>query len=237
MTAAAPADHAAASRLVAALEHAWTAIRSHHPEVPQVIIVVASGSDPRSRRLNLGHFAADRWQLTSPDAPTDRPEVLVSGEGLQRGPVDVLGTLLHEAAYGLSPLPARSATPAVKAATTTAATPPSPASSAWRSPTWTPSAGPSPASPTKPPPATPRRWPSWERRWCCGAGPSRPARPGRAAPVPWPARVAVAAASVWRGPCWSWPRFCVAPAPSPSSPRTTNPVDAYQRVAETLTLP
>jgi hypothetical protein len=102
MTAAASADRAAASHLVAALEHAWTAIRTHHPDVPQVVIVVASGSDPRSRRLNLGHFAAGRWQLTSPDQPTDRPEVLVSGEGLQRGPVDVLGTLLHEAAHGLA---------------------------------------------------------------------------------------------------------------------------------------
>ncbi len=28
--------------------------------------------------------------------------MLVSGEGLQRGPVDVLGTLLHEAAHGLA---------------------------------------------------------------------------------------------------------------------------------------
>jgi hypothetical protein len=95
-------DRAVASRLVAALEHAWTTIRRHHPEVPQVVIVVASGSDPRSRRLNLGHFAAGRWQLTSSDQPSDRAEVLVSGEGLQRGPVDVLGTLLHEAAHGLS---------------------------------------------------------------------------------------------------------------------------------------
>jgi hypothetical protein len=100
MTPAPPVDRAAASRLVAALEHAWTAIRRHHPDVPQVVIVVASGSDPRSRRLNLGHFAAGRWQLT--DRPTDRAEVLVSGEGLQRGPVDVLGTLLHEAAHGLA---------------------------------------------------------------------------------------------------------------------------------------
>jgi hypothetical protein len=100
MTAAPPVDRAAASRLVAALEHAWTAIRSHHPDVPQVVIVVASGTDPRSRRLNLGHFAAGRWQLT--DQATDRAEVLVSGEGLQRGPIDVLGTLLHEAAHGLA---------------------------------------------------------------------------------------------------------------------------------------
>ena len=28
--------------------------------------------------------------------------MLVSGEGLQRGPIDVLGTLLHEAAHGLA---------------------------------------------------------------------------------------------------------------------------------------
>jgi hypothetical protein len=60
------------------------------------------GQRPRGKRLNLGHFAAGRWQLTSPDARTDRPEVLVSGEGLQRSPVDVLGTLLHEAAHGLA---------------------------------------------------------------------------------------------------------------------------------------
>ena len=100
MTAAPPVDRAAASRLVAALEHAWTAIRTHHPDVPQVVIVVASGSDPRSQRLNLGHFAAARWQLTN--QPGDRAEVLVSGEGLQRGPVDVLGTLLHEATHGLA---------------------------------------------------------------------------------------------------------------------------------------
>ena len=111
MTPAPPVDRAAASRLVAALEHAWTSIRTHHPDVPQAVVVVASGSDPRSRRLNLGPFAAGRWQLTSPDAPTDRAEVLVGGEGLQRGPVDVLGTLLYEAAHGL-PKPAASRTPA-----------------------------------------------------------------------------------------------------------------------------
>jgi hypothetical protein len=63
MTTTPSADRAAASRLVAALEHAWTAIRTHHPDVPQVVIVVASGSDPSSRRLNLGHFAAGRLRV------------------------------------------------------------------------------------------------------------------------------------------------------------------------------
>jgi hypothetical protein len=46
MTATPPVDRAATSRLIATLEHAWAAIRTQHPEVPQVVIVVASGSDP-----------------------------------------------------------------------------------------------------------------------------------------------------------------------------------------------
>jgi hypothetical protein len=86
----------AASLLVAALEHAWQRIRSRHPDVPDAVLVVASGSE--GKRLNLGHFAPHRWQVHG----ADRHEVLVGGEGLQRGPVDVLGTLLHEAAHGLA---------------------------------------------------------------------------------------------------------------------------------------
>ena len=86
----------AASLLVAALEHTWQSIRSRHPEVPEAVLVVASGAE--GKRLNLGHFAPHRWQVQG----ADRHEVLVGGEGLQRGPVDVLGTLLHEAAHGLA---------------------------------------------------------------------------------------------------------------------------------------
>src|SRR5215218_10444290 len=96
-----PATHTtigdgAASVLVAALEHAWQTIRTRHPEVPDAVLVVASGSE--GKRLNLGHFAPHRWQVNG----ADRHEVLVGGEGLQRGPTDVLGTLLHEAAHGLA---------------------------------------------------------------------------------------------------------------------------------------
>ena len=98
----------AASGLVAALETAWTAIRGRHPQVPEVVLVVAAGSDRRARGLTLGHFAAGRWELAShgdngdTTVPARRPEVLVGGEGLRRGAVDVLGTLLHEAAHGLA---------------------------------------------------------------------------------------------------------------------------------------
>jgi hypothetical protein len=96
-----PANHTstpdgAASLLVAALEHTWHTIRTHHPDVPEAVLVVASGAE--GKRLNLGHFAPHRWHVQG----ADRHEVLVGGEGLQRGPTDVLGTLLHEAAHGLA---------------------------------------------------------------------------------------------------------------------------------------
>jgi hypothetical protein len=64
--------------------------------VPHAVLVVASGSE--GKRLNWGHFAPHRWQVNG----SDHHEVLVGGEGLQRGPVEVLGTLLHEAAHGLA---------------------------------------------------------------------------------------------------------------------------------------
>jgi hypothetical protein len=86
----------AASLLVAALEHTWQSIRTHHPDVPEAVLVVASGAE--GKRLNLGHFAPHRWQVQG----ADRHEVLVGGEGLHRGPLEVLGTLLHEAAHGLA---------------------------------------------------------------------------------------------------------------------------------------
>jgi hypothetical protein len=88
----------AASAVVAAMERAWSAIRARHPGVPEVIVILGAGSEARRGLFKLGHFAAARWQV----ADQRRAEVLVSGEGLSRGPVDVLGTLLHEAAHGLA---------------------------------------------------------------------------------------------------------------------------------------
>lgn len=86
--------------ILATLEQAWAAIRRRHPEVPDVVMVLASGSDGApSGWLKLGHFAAMRWE-TGGDTPM--PEVFVGGEGLARGPVQVLGTLLHEATHALA---------------------------------------------------------------------------------------------------------------------------------------
>jgi hypothetical protein len=95
---ATPETETAASALIAALEYAWTAIRARHPEVPEVIVILGAGSEARRGLFKLGHFAAARWHVNG----QRRAEVLVSGEGLQRGPRDVLATLLHEAAHGLA---------------------------------------------------------------------------------------------------------------------------------------
>lgn len=97
--------------MVAALEGAWAAIRARHLEVPAVVMVLGAGSIGSAGGLRLGHFAAMCW--ADPDQPTTEqdgepgaavrlPEVFVGGEGLARGPADVLGTLLHEAAHALA---------------------------------------------------------------------------------------------------------------------------------------
>lgn len=40
---ATPDNSAVVSRLLAVLEHPWRAIRRHHPQIPPVVIIVASG--------------------------------------------------------------------------------------------------------------------------------------------------------------------------------------------------
>jgi hypothetical protein len=88
-----------ASAMVAALEAGWAAIRAHHSEVPAAVVVLApAGPTKPADGLRLGHFASLRWQ----HGDARMPEVLVSGEGLNRSPAEVLTTLLHEAAHALA---------------------------------------------------------------------------------------------------------------------------------------
>lgn len=85
-------------RLVTELDRTWQAIRARHPDVPEVVIALGSGSDGRRRGLRLGHFAAERWQRSDGRLP----ELFVGGEGLGHGAREVLGTLLHEGAHGMA---------------------------------------------------------------------------------------------------------------------------------------
>ena len=92
-------------QLVGAITAAWRAIQHHHPEVPDVVLTIGSGTlGKRSSATLMGHFAAGRWQLTGSkdDAAEGLHELFVSGEGLRRDPPAVLGTLLHEAVHALA---------------------------------------------------------------------------------------------------------------------------------------
>ncbi len=93
-----PTASTVSPRLMLALDHAWSAIRSRHPEVPEVVVTIGFGTDGRRGTQRLGHFAPDRWQR----GDGRLPEMFIGGEGLARGPVPVLGTLLHEATHGLA---------------------------------------------------------------------------------------------------------------------------------------
>ena len=95
-TAATRIDIQAVSRILAVLEDTWQAIRVSHPEIPLVVIIVASGTDGKQARY--GHHAPGRWHVNH----EERTEIMISGEGLRRTPADVLGTLLHEAAHALA---------------------------------------------------------------------------------------------------------------------------------------
>jgi len=111
-TAPAPrhSDTAIASPMISALEHAWTAIRANHPELPPIVIIMGGGLVPGG--LKLGHFAADRWGHreansdnaldVGADAAKVYAELFVGGEGLARQPHEIMATLLHEAAHCLA---------------------------------------------------------------------------------------------------------------------------------------
>jgi hypothetical protein len=88
--------------LIAALERAWRAIAARHSDLPPAALIIGQGSGRRGGGLVLGHFAAERWQVAGARETTYIHEVLIGGEGLQRGARDVLGTLIHEAAHAIA---------------------------------------------------------------------------------------------------------------------------------------
>jgi curved DNA-binding protein CbpA len=85
-----------ASRIIKVLEETWMEIRRWNPEIPAVVIIIASGTDGKHPRW--GHHAPGRWNV----AGEQLTEIMISGEGLRRTARDVLATLLHEAAHALA---------------------------------------------------------------------------------------------------------------------------------------
>jgi hypothetical protein len=92
-----PISEAAASQVVRACEEAWEAIRTHHPDLPDAVMILGSGVE-RGRLVKLGHWWAGRWVADG----QPRGEVLLAGEALHLKPEEVFEVLLHEAAHGLN---------------------------------------------------------------------------------------------------------------------------------------
>lgn len=86
--------------LITALSAVWTAIRRNHPEVPAVVLLPAPAQ--KGRESVLGHFAALRWRPVRSDEGAHYHEVVVVAENLNRGTLDLLDTLLHEAAHAVN---------------------------------------------------------------------------------------------------------------------------------------
>jgi len=89
------------SRIIAALEDAWQAIRDHHPQVPAVVLITGSGAHqkgtPEGYKLR-GHHWPERWIHGTQRAP----ELFIAGELLGLGGRAVLEVMLHEAAHALA---------------------------------------------------------------------------------------------------------------------------------------
>lgn len=56
-----PGGYSEASRVLTMLEETWQAIRARHPEIPPVVIIIASGTTARDARR--GRFDPQRWTV------------------------------------------------------------------------------------------------------------------------------------------------------------------------------
>jgi len=93
----------AGSLIVAAVEQAWSSIQHRHLDVPGVVVTFGAGTiGTAPGSVRLGHFAPARWAADATATETPVHELFIGGEGLARGPVNLLGTLLHEAAHALA---------------------------------------------------------------------------------------------------------------------------------------
>ena len=149
-------DTRAASLLVQVLEDTWLAIRRHHPQIPAVVIILASGTETRQPRW--GHFASARWYVEH----DERAEVMISGEALRLPPPRSWPSSCTKPPTPW-PTHAASRTPPGRAATTTSSSRPTPKNSASPSSTTSATAGPPPRSPTTPNTPTPASSPPWPR--------------------------------------------------------------------------
>ena len=87
------------SQFLLAIEGCWRAVQAKHPEIPDVVMILASGEE-RGQLVKFGHFAPLAWRESDGRGRLD--EVLVSGEAIDRPAVDIVGTVIHEAVHALA---------------------------------------------------------------------------------------------------------------------------------------
>jgi len=71
----------AASRVLTMLEKTWQATRARHPEIPPVVIIIASGTTGRDTRW--GRSGSQRWTIYTTGTPT---KILLIIPGYALGP-------------------------------------------------------------------------------------------------------------------------------------------------------
>lgn len=77
-----------------ALNTCFKALREHHPEIPNAVIVLGTSSTTR-----YGQYQAGTWEGAK---QTKMPEIILFGEALKRGAQATLATLIHESAHALA---------------------------------------------------------------------------------------------------------------------------------------
>jgi hypothetical protein len=89
-----------------ALQKVWTRLQKDHPTLPAVTIVVKRDGRAWGHTTLAKVWGAQavkgRGKAKAATLKDERLEVMISGENLSRGAVDVLGTLLHEATHVLN---------------------------------------------------------------------------------------------------------------------------------------
>jgi hypothetical protein len=85
--------------IVTMMQRAWEAIQRNHPEIPDVMIVTGRRRH-RSEGNIRGQHCRETWHVDGKEGRL--AEVWVSGERLAEGGVEVMQTLIHEAAHALA---------------------------------------------------------------------------------------------------------------------------------------
>lgn len=88
---------ATGSRIITALETAWSEIQRRLPEVPDVVMI--TGASAQKFGDVWGYHAPEQWARAQEEGRA--PELFIAGELLARGPRETLQTVMHEAAHAL----------------------------------------------------------------------------------------------------------------------------------------